>query len=191
MIWTIIQARTGSHRLPGKVLMHIGDKTLIQRVVESSEQIGYPVCVAIPVGDNRLALECLERGWSYVEGPEDDLLDRYVMAARAMHADHIIRVCADSPFIDPWAARQTVRHHLDTGADYTTFHLAEGRGVEVFTRHCLERSQVEAPRDIVRYREHIDEWVLANQNKFRCEWVKFSVDTLEDLELARKRAKED
>ncbi len=186
MILTVIQARTGSTRLPAKVFKDIGGKSLIDRVVERAERIGYPVCIAIPIDDFGLKVLCQDRRWSFVEGPEHDLLDRYVMAARAFDADHVIRVTSDCPFIDVEAARWTVDHHVDSGADYTTFHLAEGRGVEVFTRQALLRSQAEA--NDPWFREHIDEYILAHPNDFRIEWMKFSVDTLEDLELARRRA---
>lgn len=187
-VWTIIQARLGSTRRPAKVIADIAGKLLIERAVERAERIGYPVCVTIPLLDSELAQVCLSRDWTYVEGPEDDVLDRYRLAARTVHADHIIRVTADCPFLDVEAARWTVDHHLESGADFTTYHLAEGRGVEVFTREALEESAELAPRSVRIYREHPDEWILHNPRRYHIEWMKFSVDTPEDLEQARKRA---
>jgi spore coat polysaccharide biosynthesis protein SpsF (cytidylyltransferase family) len=81
------------------------------------------------------------------------------------------------------AGRWTIREHLDSGAPFTAY-VAEGRGVEVFTRECLENSAAWTSRNTPLYREHPDEYVL----KFgKPNFVKFSVDTMADLEKARGR----
>lgn len=184
VIWVVIQARLGSARLPRKVLADIQGKTMLERVVQRAQQIGYPVCVA--VCDPELALYCAEHGWPYVEGSEEDVLGRYLEAARVLDADHVVRVTADCPFLDVEAAQWTVQHHLETGADLTTYHLAEGRGIEVFTRAALERAAEEAWSEFDR--DSPDTYILNHSDRFRVEYMKFSVDTPRDLELARRRA---
>lgn len=185
-IWTVVQARTGSTRLPGKVLKPLGSwLTVMDSVMHRCDQIGYPVCVAMPRRDNPLADLCIRRGWLYVEGSEKDVLGRYAETARVCDADHIIRVTSDCPFLDVEAARWTVDVHLETGADFT-HHVAEGRGVEVFSRAALFRADKDACTGWER--EHPDEHILARPDRFRIVTAKFSIDTLEDLELARRRA---
>ena len=180
-----MQARLGSKRLPQKVLADIGGQRLIDRVVDRATQIGYPVCVATPSWE--FFWRCYARQFSELGVEEKDVLGRYVEAARQLRADHIIRVTADCPFLDVEAARWTVQHHLQTGADFTHY-VAEGRGVEVFTREALEESYKLAPRGVRFYHEHPDEWILHNPRRYHIETMKFSVDTAEDLELARRRA---
>src|SRR5438128_5145 len=132
---TIIQARLGSTRFPRKVLADIGGTMMLRRVIDRARLIGYPVCVAIPREDkfpwaeidNSLPSEVFSQGfWTFWQGSENDVLERYSEAACAMKADHVIRVTSDCPFLDVEAARWTVDHHLQTGADFTHY-IAEGR----------------------------------------------------------------
>ncbi len=183
-IITVIQARIGSKRLPAKVLKPFGDGLLIDAVHGRAIQLGPPVVWAIPTQSPLLAGHLLSRGWTYTEGPEDDVLRRYVEAARVFDADHIVRVTADCPFIDVEAGRWTISSHIDSGADFT-IHVAEGRGIEVFTRGALEESHRLA-RDPF-HREHSDEWILQNPQLYHIHRPKFSVDTQADLDLARRR----
>jgi spore coat polysaccharide biosynthesis protein SpsF (cytidylyltransferase family) len=136
-VWTVIQARLGSTRLPRKVLLPFGDGLLIDAVYERAAQLGPPVALAIPRDDAELARKCIGRGWVYTEGSECDVLSRYVEAARQLRADHVVRVTADCPFLDVEAGRWTIQEHLESGADFTQY-VAEGRGVEVFTTEALE-----------------------------------------------------
>lgn len=188
MIWTVVQARLGSSRLPRKILYPLGERQLIDHVVDRAAQLGPPVCLAIPEGDQELARVCIGRGWVYFEGPEDDVLTRYVECARQLRASHVVRVTADCPFLDVEAGRWTIQSHLESGADFTQY-VAEGRGIEVFTRAALEDSGGRATTGF--FREHIDEWVLSNPWRYTINTVKFSVDTEEDLDLARRRARSD
>lgn len=182
MIWTIIQARLGSERLPRKVLGDIGGHSMLEHVCARAVHLGAPFAVSVP--DPELAVYCANHRWICFLGSEHDVLDRYVQAARALEADHVVRVTADCPFLDVEAGKWTIQEHLDFGADLTAYE-AEGRGVEVFTRAALERSAAEAEGAF--YREHPDEWILQHPNDFRTRYVKFSVDTQEELELARRR----
>ncbi len=172
------------------MLLPFGDGLLIDQVVKRAGELGPPVCVAIPKGDTELARKCIGREWTYTEGPEDDVLARYVEAARQLRADHVVRVTADCPFLDVEAGRWTIREHVDSGADFTAY-VAEGRGIEVFTREVLERIDVLVPRSTNRivgsYREHPDELILQDPKRFKTNWLKFSVDTEEELETARRR----
>lgn len=160
---------------------------MLDWVVARAKDIGYPVALAIPEGDTELARVCVQRDWLYVEGPEDDVLARYAKACRELSADHIIRVTADCPFLDPWAARVTVAHHLECGADLT-WDYAEGRGVQVFTAQALYWADKQA----VREDRHSPDLYLIDLHKMNrraaVEYMKFSVDTEEELEQARRRA---
>lgn len=182
----VVQARLGSTRLPRKVLADIGGRTLLERVVDRASLIGYPVCVAIPP-DVELALLCAENEWTYVEGSETDVLGRYADAARALRADHVVRVTADCPFLDVEAARWTVEWHHQTGADFT-HHVAEGRAVQVLKTTALLNAEKLAPGPVGFYRDSPDEWILHSPGRYHIEQVKFSVDTEAELETARLRA---
>lgn len=186
MIWVFVQARTGSSRLRGKVLAPLGDGLVIDAVMRRCELLGPPVCWTIPGDDTELAVALLRREWSYITGPEHDVLRRFAWAAVALDAEHVVRVTADCPFLDVEAGRWTIQSHLDSGADFTHY-VAEGRAVEVFTREALLNADKVAPRSVTIYREHPDEWILHNPRRYTINQVKFSVDTQAELDLARSR----
>ena len=102
---TIIQARMGSTRLPGKVLLDLGGRTVLARVIERALMIpGCDVVVcAVPesADDNPVAEEAARAGAVVTRGSTTDVLDRYWRAAQAVEADAIMRITSDCPLIDP------------------------------------------------------------------------------------------
>ncbi len=184
IIYTLVQARLGSTRLPRKVLKDIAGQSMIERVMERAQQIGPPVVVVAP-SDPELSIYCLERDWLYCVGPEEDVLARYANVAEGLHADHVVRVTSDCPFLDVEAAKLTLAEHLHGGYDLTTYHLAEGRGVQVFKASALIRAAELATE---MFRHSPDVWFLTGYGPWKVHHVRFSVDTEEDLETARRRA---
>lgn len=182
MIWTFVQARLGSTRLPRKVLKDLHGESILERVMRKADAIGFPVALLIPETDKELAGLALAKEWVYLEGPEDDVLRRFAMGVEAFKPDHVVRVTADCPFLDPWCAKWAVDDHLRSGADLT-WDQAEGRGVQVFRAEALLEADEKATARW--HREHPDEWLLARQ---RYNVVTYSVDTEEDLVRARRRA---
>jgi len=92
----IIQARTGSKRFPNKVLTMVNGKKLIDYSIDSAILTKIPFIVAIPEHDLKL-IDYLElKKVPYYQGSELDVLDRFYCAAANHHANHIIRLCADT-----------------------------------------------------------------------------------------------
>ena len=131
-----------------------------------------------------------------MRGSEDDVLSRFCLAARIEQADHIIRICADSPFIDPTIISKAVGIYTTDGADYvSTMTLEEsyprGQHVEVFSNTALTRAWLYTDED---YREHVTPYIWNNPNMFKLSAVvadkdyskhKLDVDTMEDYRKAR------
>ncbi len=191
----IVQARLGSSRLPKKVLADIAGRPMVYQVLRRAAAIPgvHTTIVAIPAGDRVLALELEHRGCAVYEGSEDDVLERYVMAARTAAADVIVRVTADCPLLDPAAAAGLIQQTLtDPRAFYTSWTAADGgvdgMDVEVCRRWILEAAHREATD--ATDREHVTTWIRKNcVNRFAnpgfAMSLKCSVDTAEDLELVR------
>src|SRR5436853_2653942 len=118
----IIQARMGSSRLPGKVMMKIGGRPLLVYLVEriSKARTLDSIVVATTTNprDNVIIEECERRGIPNFRGSEEDVLSRYVSAARACEADIIVRVTADNPFTDPNSINRVVDAIGSNGAGY-------------------------------------------------------------------------
>src|SRR6185503_5121011 len=145
--------RTGSTRLPSKVLKPLGYGLLVDSVYERAAALGPPVLWVIPKSDVYLQWVIRERGWTWWGGSEEDVLERFVLAAQDFYIDDVVRVTADCPFLDVEAGRWTIQTHIDSGADLTLYE-AEGRGVEVFRREALERALRDAPRSVKIFHEH-------------------------------------
>jgi len=201
---TIVQARMGSTRLPGKVLMDVAGAPLLAHVVERCDAMTRSdatiVATSTLAGDDPIEALGAARGWRVFRGSEDDVLDRYVQAAREAGAEHVIRVTADCPLVDPGEGDRVIAHHLATGADYThniTVWGGEtpiGVGVEAFALGALEASWRDGREP--HHREHVDEYVYEHPERFRLERVpasaplarpdlRLTVDTPEDMALTR------
>jgi spore coat polysaccharide biosynthesis protein SpsF len=109
----IIQARMGSSRLPGKVLIEIASQPMLVRVVERARLAKSVDTVVVATtrepADDPIADLCTLKGYPCYRGSEFDVLDRYYEAARMVAAQTIVRITADCPLIDPEVIDRTVR----------------------------------------------------------------------------------
>ena len=101
----IVQARTGSTRLPGKVLKSLCGQTVlghvINRVRRCVEIDGIVVATTVQAEDIAIADEADRLGVACFRGSETDVLSRYCLAAREAQADLIVRITSDCPLVDP------------------------------------------------------------------------------------------
>lgn len=108
----IIQARMGSSRLPGKVLLDLGGEPMLVRVVERARRAqtltGFIIATTAEPEDDAIAALCKERRYPIFRGSTHDVLDRYYHAARSRVADFVVRITADCPVIDPAIIDRTV-----------------------------------------------------------------------------------
>ena len=202
MICALIQARLGSTRLPGKTLADICGKTLLQRVVERSRAIPKVSKVVVATTtlaeDDAVAACAIQCGASVFRGAVNDVLDRFVEAARAEGASVIVRITADDPFKDPEICGRVLDEFLrsEPAPDYVSNTIEptwpEGMDVEVFSFNALQRAAREAV--LASEREHVTPYIYNHPERFRIVQVKHSEDlsaircTLdypEDLAFAR------
>lgn len=97
----VVQARMGSSRLPGKVLMQIHGKPMMQVILESLSIFGSQLIVATTVEqrDDTLAEYCETLGVKVFRGDEANVLSRFQNIPYEPDVSHVVRLCADSPFI--------------------------------------------------------------------------------------------
>ena len=100
----IIQARMGSSRLPGKVLLDIGGQPMLARVqartARSRRAAQVLVATTAEASDDAIAAWCGAHDVPCSRGSEFDVLDRYYQAAHTANADVVVRVTADCPAVD-------------------------------------------------------------------------------------------
>lgn len=161
----IIQARMGSTRLPGKVLMKLGGKTILRHVIERCRAIPgiHDVCCAIPdtPPSEPIAEEARRCGAFTSRGDELDVLGRYFKAAEDTQADTIIRITSDCPLTDPYVSGQVLALLLDGDCDYACNNMIpsypHGLDSEAFTFEALTRAYQEAHAPYER--EHVTPWL--------------------------------
>lgn len=195
----IVQARMGSTRLPGKVMLDLGGRPMIDLLLErlARAQMVDEIVVATTTDgpDDVLADHLNARGYAVHRGSPTDVLDRYYQAARATAADVVVRVTGDCPLIDPQLVDAVIIKFNDAGVDYAsnvgppTF--PDGLDTEVFSFAVLERAAREATASFDR--EHVTPY-LREPGRFSAINVagssdlsaqRWTVDEASDLEVVR------
>ncbi len=182
----IIQARTGSSRLPNKVLKELCGEPMLQHIVERTQKCKKVehILVATTIREEDSAIEelCQRIHVDCYRGSENDVLDRYYQAAKKYNPMNVIRITADCPFIDPVVIDQIIQIHENGGYDYTSNTLVEtypdGLDTEVFTFGALEKAWKKA--DLASEREHVTPYI-----KFKDGFPRFSVETTPSLATKR------
>lgn len=166
----IIQARMGSTRLPGKVLKPLAGKAMINfmldRVAKSSKV--NEIILATGAGEeNDLLAEVVRKaGYQVFRGSEDDVLERYALAAKEINADVIVRLTGDCPLVDHLLIDLLIETLIDGDYQYVTNvkppTWPDGLDVSVFTMEILLAAYSEAtkPSD----REHVVPWMWRNSS---------------------------
>jgi len=161
-----VQARLGSTRLPGKVMMTIGPSRIVEWVVDRCEAASVPDEVVLTVGDQpenaALTELCERRGWRYIVGPEADLLERHRRVAATTDADVLVRITADCPFVPPAEIDRLIDVHRDGDNRYTTNvdeSMPVGTAVDVIDADLLETlSAADETHPVEPLRDDSDRW---------------------------------
>ena len=148
----IVQARMGSTRLPNKVMKPIGGVPMIElllaRLAQSKEIDQIVIATSIDERNTPLVEHVMALGYTCLRGSETDVMSRYLVAARQVQADIIIRITGDCPLIDPELVDQAIKQFKVQGVDYlSTVEPAtypDGLDTEVFTIQALERAGKES-----------------------------------------------
>ena len=165
----IIQGRMGSSRLPGKVLLDIAGKPMLQHVIERTRRArridALVVATSREPSDDPIAEFCGGLGVICARGSLHDVLDRFYQAASSQHASRVVRITADCPMIDPALIDETIRlldEDQEAGrVDFAANRLPPpfgrsfpiGLDVEVCSFEALRRAWQEAKETFQR--EHV------------------------------------
>ncbi|MFC2095147.1 cytidylyltransferase domain-containing protein [Candidatus Bipolaricaulota bacterium] len=203
-IVAIVQARMGSTRLPGKVLLDLSGKPILERCMDRLQLARtldeVVIATTIDPADDAIVDQCDKHGWSCSRGSEQDVLDRYYRAAVAHKADIVARITSDCPLIEPKVVDRVVREfqEIQPAIDYACNTLPmrtfpRGLDTEVFRFDVLERAwhQDHDPAS----REHVTPYVWRNPEVFHIHGImndvdyshmRWTVDTEEDLAFVRR-----
>lgn len=197
----VIQARLGSSRLPCKALLNLRGLPVIDWVTDRCRRSRLADAVIAAVPDTRmddvLADHLVRRGVSVHRGPEQDVLARMIGAARALHADAVVRVCADNPLICGEEIDHLIAFYRRARCDYAYNHIPRGNrypdglGAEMVSFSLLEAVGEQAC--LPAHREHCLSYITDNPDRFsirtfdppdaalRHPELKLDLDTAEDF----------
>jgi spore coat polysaccharide biosynthesis protein SpsF len=174
-ILVVVQARVGSSRLPGKVLLPLCGAPLLQRLLEriQSARTRFEIVVATTTSpdDDPIRSLCRRLAVSWISGHPTDLLDRHLQAARVHGADVVVKVPSDCPLVDPAVVDRVLGHFLAAPGRYdfvSNLHpqtYPDGNDVEVMTSDALGAAWREATRPLER--EHTTPFFWEHPNRFR------------------------
>jgi spore coat polysaccharide biosynthesis protein SpsF len=169
-IGIIIQARMGSSRLPGKILKKIGNKLLLEHILDRLLSLSHPCRIVIATSnlaqDDAVEAFCQNQKVDCFRGSEQNVLERYYLCAKEYGFGHIMRITGDNPFYDVEELDKLISLHIESKADYShSFKvLPIGVGAEIFTFEALETSYQKGHE--AHHLEHVNEYISDNPNKF-------------------------
>ena len=195
----IVQARMGSSRLPGKVLMPINGTPMIglllQRLAQSTEIDEIVVATSSEVNNDPLHDYVTELGYACFRGSELDVLSRFAMVAEATKAEVIVRITGDCPLVDAALIDDMLERFAGSNVDYLNNcdppSFPNGLDAEIMTRDALVLAHENAVDQADR--EHVTPYLRWKDTVHRGQYVnktdlsamRWTVDELSDFEVVK------
>lgn len=177
----LVQARMGSTRLPNKVMKPIIGvpmiELLLSRLSRAKEVSQIVVATSVEARNQPLVEHVRKLGYACEQGSENDVLDRFVQAARAHQADVVVRITGDCPLVDPVLVDEAIRRFKAAGVDYFSNTnpptYPDGLDIEICTFKALEQASQETSKPFDR--EHVTPY-LRESGKFSTAAMQHSMD---------------
>ena len=210
MVVAIIQARLGSTRLPGKILMKIQNKPILYYVlnqVQHSKKITkIIVATTTNIQDDQIANFSSSFGIDFFRGDENDVLDRYYQCAKKVTSEIFVRITSDCPLIDPNLIDNCIDEFSKNNYDYfSNIHKKDGNlwtynpsgypmgfAVEVFSFDALKTAWINSKK--LSEREHVTLYILNHPEIFKIgnientndhSDIRLTLDYKEDFDLIK------
>ncbi len=187
-VTAIIQARMGSTRSPSKSLRPIAGLPMLEHIIIRLKQVPEIDLILLAIPETRrLPIPVFQ-------GPEEDVLGRFIKAGESVQTEQVVRVCGDDPLIDIPLLSSLIQAHLLDKADYTLPQdpVPLGSACEIIRFEALKKVGELAEGSI--YREHVTTWFHDHPSSFRIKRVnapdylkdrtfRLTVDTDQDFQL--------
>ena len=196
----IIQARMGSSRLPGKILMKLNGisilECLLKQISFSVKLDGFILATTLNEEDDIIETFAKENSIDFFRGSSSDVLDRYFQCAKKHSVDNIVRITSDCPLLDPQILDKVISLFITRKYDYVNNFFKRtypfGTEVEVFSFNTLEKVWKNAK--LYSQREHVTPYIYDNPNLFSIGYIEndinlsnlhWAVDRIDDLKFVR------
>ena len=193
----IIQARTGSTRLPQKMILPFYEENgifslILKRLTSAINKEDIILATSTNVNNDVLENIAKNNGVNCFRGSENDVLQRFIDAANEFNAKKIIRVCADNPFLDLEFLNFLLDNFKKSDYDYMSFMTSNGTPTikthygfwaEAVTLNALKK--VKSMTDENLYHEHVTNFIYANPNDFNIKFFNIpeEIDSHDDIRL--------
>lgn len=201
----ILQARTGSTRLPGKMLLpFFRDQSIPDLIIANLKKVLKPDQIILATttepGDDALAVLAEKHGIRIFRGDTNDVLKRFLDTAERFGLTDVIRICADNPFLSSAYVQRLMDEHTKGQTDYVTFAFPDGTPImkahiglfaEIMKVSFLK--DIAARTDEKLYREHVTNYVYENRQLWNTRFlpvpepfsgrkdIRLTIDTAEDF----------
>lgn len=209
-IFIIIQARTGSNRLPNKMLMHFYKQNSIPEIIIHNLKRRYSsdkiiLATSDRNEDDSLEVIAFKNGIKCFRGDENDVLKRFIDCASLFQAKTIVRICADNPFLQVDYLKPIIENLLINNLDYCSYKWPDDTPVmlshigvfaEVMNVSFLEK--ISDLTDDPFYHEHVTNYLYSNKGLFNHDFlavpyflnpernIRLTIDTIEDFNLLQE-----
>lgn len=207
----IIQARIGSTRLPGKILLPFdGQKSILDLLIEklsAFKNIGIVVATSVAKENDAIEMVANKHHVHCYRGAEQDVLRRFIEAAHSVNAKHIIRICSDNPFLELNSIRQLIELVTSCqeqgGLDYASFDICGQPSIKTHYGFWTEYTSLSALEKVAHltddlfYHEHVTNYIYAHSDIFKIRWlsgsevlighenIRLTIDTADDFRNAQ------
>ena len=194
----VIQARMGSSRLPGKILMKLEGTPILEHIVRRLNQVKNINTIIVATSDKATDDEvenfCMSIGVPCVRGSEENVLQRFGKVSELFPADIYIRATSDNPMIDIDLISNMISYFKNKQLTYTCYkNYPIGSGVEIFSNHSLKEALNNANKDY-EY-EHVTPYMYQTMKDRKVEYytsekddsgIRMTIDTQNDLRFAQE-----
>lgn len=162
-----LQVRLNSTRLPRKALLPLAGMTVIEHAMAALIEMDADVHALLTDERSAAALVPYAEKWGFkvFPGPAEDVLHRYVLAAKHFGVTTIVRATGDNPLVSRYLAEEILDRHLRESADYSGYlGMPLGTGVEILKAEALVTA---AQESVSRYeREHVSPFIYVWPDRF-------------------------
>lgn len=167
----IVQARTGSSRLPNKVMKYLEDKIVLDHVIDRLHKSKYAknviICTTNKKNDDIIYEHCKKKSIKCFRGSELNVLKRYYDTASYYKSDYICRVTSDCPLIDAHYLDLMIEKYFELDLEYLgpKYHgnhkFPDGFNVEIFNYQILKEAYENASEN---EKEHVTTYLIKKYN---------------------------
>lgn len=185
----IVQARMGSTRFPGKMTALFNGAPILSWVIQrlqASEALAGIVLATTNLDHDKVLIDIAnDHGIETFAGDEQNVLSRFVGAARQSSAELVVRVCADNPLVSPEAIDQLVHFYIDRQPDYAFNHVPKGDckhpdgfGAEILSAELL--GDIHRMTSKPQHIEHVTSYIWDHPDRYDIQCPDCPTDWLAD-----------